>query len=307
MIETATHFQDKFAYFNFQNELGFADYIVSTGHLHVGDHPHDKSVGKSSCPLESEADFLSRNCSVMSEQLSKEKVRQNVLVCPGDVAYSPSCNLMVNLAFLKAHLTVLFGEVLCAEPKTVLDEVKTAAAVAKKEKEKKKEKQSPSDKQRNKNEKEKEKGKGKWDAKITDVQEFDSSTSPLPASVSASASSSSSTSSSTSETAPASGTRTTPSADEGRDEDMDGDEKYVVTFSTADRRHIVKSAEPPLTPDGRPSLRNSSMLLDAFNSKEDESSHPSSKTPLVWVSTLESLATHLQYLKRVWAFAQVLS
>jgi len=125
VVEVSPYFADTASYHNYLEELKFADYILSTGHT--------TPIGtSSSCPLRSEADFETRNCTVAREQKSPAKAKQQVLVCPQDTPLTATavmkCDITVNLAFLKVHLDSLFADSLCREPKTVLEEA-TAEAV----------------------------------------------------------------------------------------------------------------------------------------------------------------------------------
>lgn len=106
LIEVVPFLSDNTSFYNYHYELGFADYIVSSGHLTpVGSNEH--------CPFKTESEYSNRHCFLHKEPILDHKIRQSILLCDEEMKITSDCRLSVNTNFLKRHVDILFKKVLC--------------------------------------------------------------------------------------------------------------------------------------------------------------------------------------------------
>ena len=112
IVEVVTFLGENSSFSNYQYQLGFADYVISSGHLTpVGTNIH--------CPLRSESEYSNRHCFLQKEDTGSNKLRQSILMCSDELKITSDCRIFVNTDFLKRHISLLFKRVLCrkaAEP-----------------------------------------------------------------------------------------------------------------------------------------------------------------------------------------------
>merc|ERR1711871_1137090 len=119
MVEIAPFLFDPMYFKNYNEDLGFAEYIVSTGHL----TPHASSVSSSSspglnggnssafCAFMRFEDFMNRDCKI-ERKINTPKVTQDWITCAAGF-HSRGCDVYVNTTILKTHLDLLIRESLC--------------------------------------------------------------------------------------------------------------------------------------------------------------------------------------------------
>ncbi len=101
---------------NYHDDLAFAEYIVSTGHL----TPHaskpkagDEQFANSStfCAFLKFEDFMARDCKI-ERKINSPKVTQDWITCAAGF-HSRGCDVYVNTTILKTHMDLLIKESLC--------------------------------------------------------------------------------------------------------------------------------------------------------------------------------------------------
>merc|ERR1711871_1117504 len=119
MVEIAPFLFDPMYFKNYNEDLGFAEYIVSTGHL----TPRASSVSSSSspglnggnssafCAFTKFEDFMNRDCKI-ERKINTPKVTQDWITCASGF-HSRGCDVYVNTTILKTHLDLLIRESLC--------------------------------------------------------------------------------------------------------------------------------------------------------------------------------------------------
>lgn len=106
VIEVVPFLSDNTSLYNYQSELGFADYVISSGHLTPqGTNAH--------CPFRSESEYGNQGCYLHKEKAIENKLKQSILMCHNDVQVAANCRLRVNVQFLKRHIDLLIKKVLC--------------------------------------------------------------------------------------------------------------------------------------------------------------------------------------------------
>ena len=106
VIEVVAFLSDNTSFINYQNELGFADYVISSGHLTpVGSNVH--------CPFRTESEYGNRHCFLHKEKHIPNKLKQSVLMCHSELQLTSDCKIHVNINFLRRHIDLLFKKVLC--------------------------------------------------------------------------------------------------------------------------------------------------------------------------------------------------
>merc|ERR1711871_1163714 len=123
MVEIAPFLFDPMYFKNYNEDLGFAEYIVSTGHL----TPRASSVSSSSspglnggnssafCAFMRFEDFMARDCKI-ERKINTPKVTQDWITCAAGF-HSRGCDVYVNTTILKTHMDLLIRESLCRQEK----------------------------------------------------------------------------------------------------------------------------------------------------------------------------------------------
>ena len=110
IIEVVSFAFDRVFYSNFNSHLGFANYVLSTGHL-TPPQPHTKGVH---CAFNKTSVFTTLNCNKLQHNYPGH-APQIFLECP-NLYHTRACDTMVNLKILKRHLLEMFSNVLCKDP-----------------------------------------------------------------------------------------------------------------------------------------------------------------------------------------------
>jgi hypothetical protein len=99
---------------NYNHWLGFADYIMSSGHLTPGAPAVKSFYFGDSCPFQTNEDFIKHNCNDTVQDLKqfKKKIKQTWKICH-DHLQTRTCNTWVNTTILRSHLDTLFDQSLC--------------------------------------------------------------------------------------------------------------------------------------------------------------------------------------------------
>jgi len=112
VVEIAPFLFDNIYFKNYNNELGFAEYIVSTGHLTPRTSPvASNSSTKSFCAFTAYDDFANHACTIESKDNSP-RTHQSWITCQASL-HSRGCDLLVNTTILKAHMDLLLSTSLC--------------------------------------------------------------------------------------------------------------------------------------------------------------------------------------------------
>lgn len=121
IVEIVSFVFDHVFYGNYNCFLGFADYIMSSGHPTYG----KSATGPNpffgvDCPFPTVSDFAKNNCTdiTLSDTGKKglkryaNKIQQTWKTCP-DKLQTRSCDTNVDISLLKSHFDKLFSESLC--------------------------------------------------------------------------------------------------------------------------------------------------------------------------------------------------
>jgi hypothetical protein len=108
VIEIVPFAFDSVFYGNYNHWLGFAEYLISTGHTTPG-----LSVLGRQCPFPNITDFKAHNCS-LSKQHYPHKIEQSWTVC-SSILHTRNCDTLVDLKILKNDLDELFKTILCKQ------------------------------------------------------------------------------------------------------------------------------------------------------------------------------------------------
>lgn len=111
VVEVAPYMIDSNYFNNYNGDLGFAEYIMSTGHL----TPHASVQGsgvKTFCAFQSYSDFGLRGCSLKRKD-NVPHISQDWITCAAGF-HSRGCDISVNTTILKHHMDKMFNESLCS-------------------------------------------------------------------------------------------------------------------------------------------------------------------------------------------------
>jgi len=106
IIEIVPFVFDSVFYGNYNRWLGFADYMMSSGH-----HTPGLSVNGRRCPFKTQESFDNHNCSLVSQSYPT-KIEQHWVVC-NPAMHTRKCDTYINIKTLKAHIDLLLNHVLC--------------------------------------------------------------------------------------------------------------------------------------------------------------------------------------------------
>merc|ERR1711991_631577 len=95
---------------NFNQDLGIAEYIISTGHLTPRASPTNLSY-KAFCAFTNYEDFANRECTITNRP-NAPRVTQSWISCNSNF-HSRGCDLYVNTTILKTHMDMLLSSSLC--------------------------------------------------------------------------------------------------------------------------------------------------------------------------------------------------
>ena len=109
IIEVVPFAFDRVFYSNFNSHLGFANYMLSTGHM----TPPQKMTRGVHCAFNKTNVFRHLNCQKL-EHAYPDKVPQTFLECPTQY-HTRMCDTFVNTAILRMHLNDLIDKVLCKD------------------------------------------------------------------------------------------------------------------------------------------------------------------------------------------------
>ena len=110
IVEIVPFVYDNTFFRNYVNDLGFAEYIISSGHLTPkanNSQIHEKSF----CAFLKYSDFENRKCKI-SKISDPPKASQEWLSCSASF-HSRSCNTWVNTTLLEKHMNLLINGNLC--------------------------------------------------------------------------------------------------------------------------------------------------------------------------------------------------
>ena len=120
VIEVVSFVFDSVFYGNFNHWLGFADYMMSSGHLTPGAPANGRSFYFGDlCPFQKREDFDHYNCSDNHLSLTDSKLTQYPNKLPqtwkicNEHFQTRACDTLVDLDILKKHLDQLFSSRLC--------------------------------------------------------------------------------------------------------------------------------------------------------------------------------------------------
>ena len=110
IVEVVSFAYDKVFYGNYNMHLGFADYIMSTGHLNS-----PMSILDKPCPFLSFSDFAAKDCTLTKHAYTaRDKVEQSFYSCPL-LHQTRGCDNIINTTAFRSHLEHLFEKSLCIE------------------------------------------------------------------------------------------------------------------------------------------------------------------------------------------------
>jgi len=114
VVEVVSSVFDSVFYGNYNHWLGFADYIMSSGHLTPGAPAVKSFYFGDSCPFQTETDFIKHRCNdtLQDQKQFKNKIQQTWKICH-DHLQTRACNTLVNITILRTHLNMLFDQALC--------------------------------------------------------------------------------------------------------------------------------------------------------------------------------------------------
>lgn len=110
VIEIAPFLFDPVYFKNYNGDLGFAEYIVSTGHL-APKASTTNSTLKAFCAFSSFADFEARDCTLQHKS-NGPRLAQDWITCSPNF-HSRGCDVYVNTTILKTHMDMLIKKGLC--------------------------------------------------------------------------------------------------------------------------------------------------------------------------------------------------
>ena len=111
VLEIVPYVYDNIFFRNYANDLGFAEYIISSGHLTPPPVTSPGSGNKTFCAFLKYSDFDSRQCK-LSHISNPPKISQDWYTCAA-AYHSRSCNTFVNTTILDGHLNKLIRDSLC--------------------------------------------------------------------------------------------------------------------------------------------------------------------------------------------------
>lgn len=114
VVEIVPYVYDNIFFRNYAQDLGFAEYIISSGHLTPT--PVVASGNKTFCAFLKYSDFTTRQCKV-THISNPPKVSQDWYTCAA-AYHSRACNTFVNLTTLEGHLKALISVSLCQNSDT---------------------------------------------------------------------------------------------------------------------------------------------------------------------------------------------
>ena len=109
VVEVVPYAFDRVFYSNYIPALGFAHYIISTGHL----TPQQRNTGGDRCVFKSVNSFDELSCKKVSHAYPG-KYPQTMFECPNRF-HTRMCDTLVDIHILQSQLDDLFGHVLCPE------------------------------------------------------------------------------------------------------------------------------------------------------------------------------------------------
>ena len=117
VIEIDTFAFDRVFYTNYVNQLGFAEYLLSTGHLTSGTFVNGEKEGKQ-CPFPDHESFKRLGCTwkPLVQNVFKghtRKTEQKWLTCGSEYQTRP-CDTLVNITILRQNMNSVFQQ-LCEE------------------------------------------------------------------------------------------------------------------------------------------------------------------------------------------------
>ena len=111
VIEVVSFAFDRVFYGNYNGYLGFAEYLLSTGHL-----TGELSTTGKPCPFPNFESFPMNNCTTLKHAyLLTKKVEQEFFVCPQKLQ-TRACDNIISIPILQANLDHLFQKSLCRNP-----------------------------------------------------------------------------------------------------------------------------------------------------------------------------------------------
>lgn len=121
VIEIVPFVYDSLYYKNYMMDLGFADYVVSSGHLTpkptipatINSKRTTIGNGTIFCAFQQYSDFASRGCSA-TKISNPPKLTQGWVMCAATY-HSRGCDTLVNTTILHNHLSLLLSDSLCKE------------------------------------------------------------------------------------------------------------------------------------------------------------------------------------------------
>lgn len=120
VLEIVPFVYDKLYYMNYINDLGFSEYIMSTGHLtpqstipvRINDVTKILANSTQFCGFRKYSDFATRKCNNVQVINPNTNTVQTVLSCASPF-HSRSCNTFVNTTILYEHMKLLIENSLC--------------------------------------------------------------------------------------------------------------------------------------------------------------------------------------------------
>jgi hypothetical protein len=112
VVELVPYVYDNTFFRNYIHDLGFAEYIVSSGHLTPSASPQlTGSTNKTFCAFMKYSDFSSRKCK-LNHIVNPHKSDQEWYTCAA-AFHSRSCDTLVNITILEKHMDNLIHGSLC--------------------------------------------------------------------------------------------------------------------------------------------------------------------------------------------------